>query len=288
MRGPGDPGPLAFQGRDGSRWRQLARRTSSTWLPRPTQAGPNRGCGTSFVRRLRVVVVDLLSGGVEIASKAFLVRVMRLTYGGGVAGKAANRVRGVLLREGRSTRTHVSPHSSATSRNTASSSGSSGATPPAGTCVPGGRSASQARLAVRRPRLRPRPLPRPGPRPRHRARDRPPRHLARHWTGHLPLGRGEDRLAARLPTSTHPLGTQGRHPRSLPQTRLLPDHSPTTRRFALPSVEVITRMGAAAMQICYGKHPAAYEMATPCCSSHLSCWRCSRRRSCSAAMGKEC
>ena len=33
---------------------------------------------------------------------------------------------------------------------------------------------------------------------------------------------------------------------------------------------------------------AVYETATSCCSSHLSCRRCRRRRSCSAAMGKGC
>lgn len=58
----------------------------------------------------------------------------------------------------------------------------------------------------------------------------PPRHPARHRTGHLPLGgRAKSCVAARLPTSAHPMGTASRHPRSVPQTRPLPHHLPTTR-----------------------------------------------------------
>lgn len=103
---------------------------------------------------------------------------------------------------------------------------------------PGRQAPPQAGLAVRRPRLRPRHLPRPGPCPRHRARDRPPWHPARHRTGHLPLGgRAKFCVAARLPTSAHPMGTANRHPRSVPQTRLLPHHPPTTRLTVLAVVK---------------------------------------------------
>jgi hypothetical protein len=45
-------------------------------------------------------------------------------------------------------------------------------------------------------------------------------------------------VAARLPAPTDPLGTQSRHPRSVPQTRLLPDHSPTTQLIVLAVVRL--------------------------------------------------
>lgn len=59
------------------------------------------------------------------------------------------------------------------------------------------------------------------------------RHGIRHGTGAGPrplsLGdRAQFRVAARLPTPTDPLGTPGRHPRGVPQTRLLPRRPPTT------------------------------------------------------------
>lgn len=56
---------------------------------------------------------------------------------------------------------------------------------------------------------------------RHRAGHRPLRNTTRHRTGHLPVGGRE---------------TPSRHPRSSPQTRLLPDHPPTTQLIVLAVV----------------------------------------------------
>lgn len=99
-------------------------------------------------------------------------------------------------------------------------------------------------------RLRPRHLPRPGPRPRHRARHGPPRHTTRHRTGRLSLGdRAQLCLAARLPTAADPLGTTSRHARSVPQTRLLPHHPPTTRLIVLA---VVSRFRRACTRPRYG------------------------------------
>lgn len=50
--------------------------------------------------------------------------------------------------------------------------------------------------------------------------------------------RKELRVAARLPAPTDPLGTSSRHPRSVPETRLLPDHSPTTQLIVLAVVSL--------------------------------------------------
>ncbi|WP_435833416.1 transposase [Streptomyces bungoensis] len=62
----------------------------------------------------------------------------------------------------------------------------------------------------------------------------PAMNTAWYWPGHLPLGGREDVcLVARLPAPAHPLGTQGRHAQSSPQTRLLPHHPPTAQGIAL-------------------------------------------------------
>ncbi len=50
---------------------------------------------------------------------------------------------------------------------------------------------------------------------------------SRHRPGHLPpRRRAHNRLAPRLPPPTHPLGKTRRHPRSIPRTRRMRDHSP--------------------------------------------------------------
>ena len=94
---------------------------------------------------------------------------------------------------------------------------------------PGRATATPARHLARRPWLRPRQVPPPRLGPGHQTGDRPTWRPTRIRTRRPPLGRRtHHRLAARLPTPTRPLGTAGRHPRSLPRPRHLPHH-PSTR-----------------------------------------------------------